>query len=108
MLGAVFSRVAAAPVAPSLEIDRSRLRQKQLTTRYMLACLLRFHGTRHVELDKLPNLNEEIERKNPKRLLAKFDAFENDCLKIHFSTNQIQIILKERKKIELETNNHTR
>ena len=97
MLGAVFSRVAAAPVAPSLEIDRSRLRQKQSTTRYMLACLLRFHGTRHVELDKLPKLKEEIERKSPKILPVEFDASENDCLKIHFSTNQMQIKLNEKR-----------
>ena len=70
--------------------------------------LLRFHGTRHVELNKLPKLNEEIERKSPKRLLVKFDAFENDCLKIHSPTNEMQIKLNEISKIELKTNNHPR
>ena len=79
---------------------------KQSTTRHMFACLLRFHGTRHVELDKLLKLNEQIERKSPKRLV-KFDAFENDCLKIHFSTNQMQIKLNEINRIELKTNNHS-
>ena len=60
---------------------------------------------RHVELDKLPKLNEEIERKSPinKDLLSNL-AFENDCLKIHFSTNQMQIKLNEFNK----TNNHLR
>ena len=70
--------------------------------------LLRFHGTRHVELDKLPKLKEEIERKSPKILPVEFDASENDCLKIHFSTNQMQIKLNEKRKIELKANNHPR
>ena len=71
--------------------------------------LLRFHGTRHVELDKPPKLSEEIERKSPKRLVVKFDAFENDCLKIHLLTNQMQIKLNEINKMELKkTNDHPR
>ena len=53
-------------------------------------------------------LNEEIERKSPKRLLVKFNAFENDCLKIHSPTNEMQIKLNEISKIELKTNNHPR
>ena len=60
-----------------------------------------------MELDKLPKLNEEIERKSPRRLV-EFDAFENACLNIHFSTNQVQIELNEKNKIELKTNNHPR
>ena len=39
-----------------------------------------------VELDQLPKLNEELERKSPKRLLVELDTFENDCLRIHFLT----------------------
>ena len=46
----------------------------------------------------LPKLNEEIARKSKKMLLVEFDSFENDCLKIHFSTNQMQIKLNEKKK----------
>ena len=70
--------------------------------------LLRFHGTRHVELDKLPKLDEEIERKCPGRLLVEFDAFENDCLNIHFSINQLQIKVNEKSKTELNTGNRPR
>ena len=70
--------------------------------------MLRCHGTRHIELDKLPKLNEGIERKRPRILLVEFDAFENDGMKIHFSTNQMQIKWNEINKIELKTNNHPR
>ena len=38
--------------------------------------LLCARGTRHVELDKLPKLNEVVERSSPKRLLVEFDVFE--------------------------------
>ena len=102
MLGAVGPRAAAAPVALSLEIDGSRLSssRRQGTS---LRDLLRFHGTCHVELDKLPKLNEEIERKSPKRLLVEFDAFENDCFKIHFSTNQMHMKLNDKKRIPVKT-----
>ena len=51
---------------------------------------------------------KEIERKSPERLLVEFDAFENYYLKIHFSTNHMQIKLYEINKIELKTNNHPR
>ena len=54
------------------------------------------------------HMNQEIERKSPKRLLVKFDAFGNDCLEIHFSPNQMQIKLNEINKLELKTNSHPR
>ena len=46
-------------------------------------------------------MNEHIERKSPKRLV-EFDAFENDGFKIHFSTNNMQIELNEKSRIELK------
>ena len=98
---------AAASVAPPLEITGSR----HWSSRRQGICLrglLRFRGTRHVELNKLRKLNEEIERKGPKRLLVNYNAFENDCLKIQFPTNEMQIKLNEKKKIELKTNNGPR
>ena len=68
VLVAVRPRAAAAPLALPLQIDGSRLgsSRRQGTN---LRGLLRFHGTRHVELDKLPKFHEEIERKKNKRLV---------------------------------------
>ena len=54
----------------------------------------------HVELDKLPILNEEIERKSPKSLVVKLDAFENDWFKSHFSIDHMQMKLNEINKID--------
>ena len=69
MLGAVGPRAAAAPVAVPVEIDGSRLWSSRRQGTSLLG-LLRFHETRHVELDKLLKLNEEIERKVHKYFLS--------------------------------------
>ena len=88
MRRAVGPRAAAAPVALPLEIDGSRLRssRRQDTS---LRGLLRLHGARHVELDQLPKMNEEIERISPKKLRVYFFFFflislENACLAFLF------------------------
>ena len=74
MRRAVGPRAAAAPVALPLEIDGSRLRssRRQDTS---LRGLLRLHGARHVELDQLPKMNEEIEREVRKDFLSVFFNF---------------------------------
>ena len=76
--------------------------------------LLQFHGTRNVELDQLPQLNEEIER-SPKRLLVVavvvvviVFSLENACLVIHCWTNQMLIKLNEKSIFELQTYDHPR
>ena len=71
MLEAAGPRAAAAPMAMPLEIDGSRSSRRQGTS---LRGLLRLHGTRHVELDQLPKLNEDIDR-SPKSLFVVVKKF---------------------------------
>ena len=98
MLGAAAPLSAAAPVALPLEVDGSRLWSSRQGT--SLLGLLRFHGIRHVELDQLPKLNEEIENRTKKskktcKIGCVCISLDNACLVIHFSTNQMQIKLDE-------------
>ena len=59
MLGAIGPRSAATPVALPLEVDGFRLGSSRRQGA-SLRDLLRFHGARHVELDLLLKLNEEV------------------------------------------------
>ena len=50
----------------------------------------------------MKNYNEKVQKN------VEFDAFKNDCVKIHFSTNQMQIKLNEKNKIGVKTYDHSR
>ena len=55
-----------------------------------------------------PQIERRNRTKKAKKTSVEFGAFENDCVKIHFSTNQMQIKLNEKNKMGLKTNNHPR
>ena len=114
MLGAAAPLSAAAPVALPLEVDGSRLWSSRRQGTSLLG-LLRFHGIRHVELDQLPKLNEEIERRSPKRLLLivgfgvfQFPLKRPACLFIYCSVNQMLIKLNGKKSNCYTKNNDPR
>ena len=71
--------------------------------RLKFAWLASVSGACHVELDKLPKLNNTKSKRSPKRLLVElvFLSFiqiesQKACLVIHFSTNQMQIKSNEK------------
>ena len=71
---------------------------KQSTTRPKFAWVVSVSGTCHVELDKLPKLNNAKSKRSPKILLVEFVFFvlleskvKMTALVIHFSTNQMQV-----------------
>ena len=106
MLGAMGPRAAAAPVALPLEIDGSRFGSSRRQGTICVVCF-GFMETRHVELDQLPKLNEEIENRTKKskktcKIGCVCISLDNACLVIHFSTNQMPITLNEKNKIELK------
>ena len=75
---------------------------KQSTPRHMFAWFASVSWDTPRRVEQTPQIERRNQTKNPKRLLVKFNAFENDCLKIHFPTNEMQIKLNEINKIELK------
>ena len=102
VLGALEPRAAAAPVAPPLEIDGYRLWRSRRHSRRMRGSLP-FHGTRHVELNQLPKMNEEIEREVRKDFLSVFFNFPWKCLLGLFTVRPIRCKLNWMKKTRIES-----
>ena len=73
VLGGAGPRSAAAPVAFSRERWMSPV--KQSTTRLNFAWLASVSGACHVELDKLPDLNNTKSKISPKRLLLWSNSY---------------------------------
>ena len=78
VLGAVESRTAAAPVVLPLGNDGSRLRSSRRHGSNLRG-LLRFHGTCHVRMDKIPKMNNTKSKRSSQRLLA-FSNFKYNRL----------------------------